>query len=82
MHKISKQISKSNVTDIMFILIFCFVLFSFKTALILCLVLLLFSLNFHLTTFTCWCSTKYLRNLKLVSAIFYQIIIFQQIVAL
>ena len=63
MRKLSKQISKGHITDIMTILIVFFSI-SFKTTLILCLFLLLFSLNFDLTIFTYWCFIKYWQNLN------------------
>ena len=67
MCKISKQIYKGLVTDIMSIFM-SFFLFAFETILLLCLFLLLFSFccfcnfKFWFTIFNFWCSSRHLGN--------------------
>ena len=66
-HKISKQLFKGHITEILsFLMSF---LFLFKTILVLCLFLLLFwLLNFDFTIFTFWYYIKYFGNKLGISA--------------
>ena len=62
MRKISKQIFKGHIADMSILM--SFFSFSFKTTLLLCLFLLLFSLlSFDFAFLIFWYSIKYLGNI-------------------